>query len=51
MMQGRRGSHWKRMSTEQRRGGHQQSGEAVSTRLVFRGFEVKTIKLVLAKEG
>ena len=32
-------------------GGHQQSGEAVTIRLAFRGFEVKTIKLVLAKEG
>jgi alpha-mannosidase len=33
-------------------GGQQQSsGESVSIRLAFRGFEVKTIKLVLAKEG
>ena len=32
-------------------GGHQQSGETVTIRLAFRGFEVKTIKLVLAKEG
>jgi alpha-mannosidase len=37
----------------EREGGQQQSasGEAVSIRLAFRGFEVKTIKLVLAKEG
>ena len=33
-------------------GGQQQSsGESVSIRLAFRGFEVKTIKLVLAREG
>jgi hypothetical protein len=33
-------------------GGQQQSsGESVSIRPAFRGFEVKTIKLVLAKEG
>ena len=32
-------------------GWHEQSGEAVSNWLVFRGFEVKTIKLVLAKKG
>jgi len=32
-------------------GGQQQSGEALSIRLAFRAFEVKTIKLVLAKEG
>jgi alpha-mannosidase len=32
-------------------GVQQQSGETVSIRLSFRGFEVKTIKLVLAKEG
>ena len=32
-------------------GGHQQSVETVTIRLASRGFEVKTIKLVLAKEG
>ena len=33
-------------------GGQQRSsGESVSIRLAFRGFEVKTIKLVLAREG
>ena len=31
--------------------GHQQSGEAVMTRLAFRGFEVKAIKLVLARKS
>ena len=31
-------------------GGHQQSVETVTIRLASRGFEVKTIKLVLAKE-
>ena len=32
-------------------GGQRLSDEAVSIRLAFRGFEVKTIKLVLAKEA
>ena len=33
-------------------GGQQRSsGQSVSIRLAFRGFEVKTIKLVLAREG
>jgi alpha-mannosidase len=32
-------------------GGQQLSDETVSIRLAFRGFEVKTIKLVLANEG
>ena len=32
-------------------GEQQQSGEKVSIRLAFRGFEVKTVKLVLAKEA
>ena len=49
MMQGRRGSQPRTGADEQRRGGHQQSGEAVSTRLVFRGFEIQTIKLVLSE--
>jgi hypothetical protein len=31
-------------------GGHQQSRETVTIRLASRGFEVKTIKLMLAKE-
>lgn len=31
--------------------GQQQSGETLSIRLAFRGFEVKTVKLVLSKEA
>jgi alpha-mannosidase len=31
--------------------GQRQSGEALSIRLAFRGFEVKTVKLVLSKEA
>jgi alpha-mannosidase len=31
--------------------GQRQSGETLSIRLAFRGFEVKTVKLVLSKEA